>query len=170
MTSLLQRRLLVGAVLILLVVWAKFNIGKFPYNGTWVTYSYFRDQEFARVSLSFNANNSCSWQADTYIKGRFSVTNFPCSYKMQGDVAHVEVRSYDNQVYQGKWRVAQTAAEKARAPLIMMTVPVTVTPQQNGALLSTQSSKTEFTYQGTDTTWSDSQARTMIFQKVRDQN
>lgn len=168
-TSLLQRRLLVVGVILVFAVWAKFNLGKFPYTGTWVAYSYFKDKEFARVSLSFNADNSCSWQSDTYYKGNFAVTNFPCSYKMDGDSANIEVRSYNNQVYQGKWRVARTDKEKSQAPLIATTVPVKVTPQRAGQILFSESPKTEFVYQGTDTTWSESKVLQLYFRKVEEQ-
>ena len=164
--SLLQRRLLVAGVLVALAAWAKLRLGRFPYVGTWVGYSYFRDREFARVSLSFNANNSCSWQSDTYIKGNFSVSNFPCSYKMSGDVANIEVRAFDNQFYKNRWRVATTATEKSQAPLIEVKIPVKVTAQQNGQILLGESPKTEFVYQGTNTNWSSSEPRQIFFRKV----
>lgn len=165
-TNILYRRLLVVGLLIVLAGWAKFNMGRFPYTGTWVGYSYFRERGFARISLSFNADNSCSWQSDTYIKGNFSVTNFPCSYKMNGNSANIEVRAYDNQFYKNKWRVAITEKEKSQAPLIIVKIPVEVTPQKDGQILLGESPKTEFAYQGTDTNWSDSETRQLVLRKV----
>lgn len=163
---LLHRRLFVVGTLILVAIIAKYRLGRFPYTGTWVGYDGGKDGNFRRTSVSFNADNSCSWLTDSFRKNRWRSSSYDCSYKMRGDTALVELRVYDNQNYEGKWRVATTAKEKQQAPLILISFPAEVTPVDDGKKLKIESHKTVFKYQSYDTTWSSSSEIKMELLKI----